>query len=50
MSEYEKAAVLLESMENKRDMGDNMEKRAEVIIDAPDRSVASIITFPRSID
>jgi tetratricopeptide (TPR) repeat protein len=37
MTEYGIAAVLLDSMGNKRDAGDNMEKRAEVIMDAPDK-------------
>ena len=37
MTEYGKAAVLLDSMGNKRDAADNMEKRAEAIMNAPDK-------------
>lgn len=37
MTEYTKADVLFESIANKRDIGDNMEKRAEVILDASDK-------------
>ena len=37
MTEYGKAAVLFDSIGNKRDAGDNMEKRAEAIMDAPDK-------------